>query len=68
MIKKWLSPHTLKWWQVGILKVTMLALGILVGSYWSELFEGWTVALMSIFIVGSLYLVYIWHKGLEETI
>ncbi len=62
MIKKWFSPHTLKWWQVGIFKTTMLALGILVGAYWSEFFEGWTVALLTVIIVGSLYLVYIWSK------
>ena len=62
MIKKAFSPHTLKWWQVGIFKISMFAFGVLVGAYWHEFFAGWTMALLVIFIVGWIYLATIWFK------
>ncbi len=33
--------YTFHWWQFSLLKLCILALGILVGSYWHEYFHGW---------------------------
>ena len=35
------KTFTLTWWQAGIFKVGMLALGIVIGAYWQEIFGGY---------------------------
>jgi len=32
------KTYTVTWWQVGLLKVSLIALGILIGSTWHEFF------------------------------
>ena len=36
------KTYTVTWWQVGLLKVSLIALGILIGSTWYEFFGRWT--------------------------
>lgn len=38
------KTFTLKWWQAGVFKVGMLALGISIGAYWHDVFGGYTRA------------------------
>jgi hypothetical protein len=33
-----LKTFTLKWWQTGLFKFGMLALGIAIGAYWRDFF------------------------------
>ena len=40
-------------WKFGVLKTAMIAFGILVGSYFHEFWQSWTVALWAVFIAGS---------------
>lgn len=28
--------HTYSWWQIGILKLALLSIGVVIGSYWQE--------------------------------
>jgi len=35
-----LKSITLTWWQVGIFKVAAISLGISIGAYWADFFEG----------------------------
>jgi hypothetical protein len=42
------KPRTFVWWQVSIIKVCLLSLGIAVGAYWHVAllpFAGWLLAL-----------------------
>ena len=50
-----LKALSLKWWQTGILKIGLLALGIAVGAYLHDIFGGYLVALA---IVAALSLAY----------
>jgi len=34
------QPITFTWWQVGLLKLSLVALGVVVGSTWPGLFVG----------------------------
>jgi len=49
--------HTLTWWQLGLLKLCMLAGGIAIGAGWPHLFAEWVTALWMIFAITALYLI-----------
>ena len=56
------KPFTLKWWQTGLFKWGILALGIVLGTIWHEFFNG-ILAVLIILAVASLgYIVYEWWK------
>ena len=44
---------TLKWWQAGLFKVGLLALGIAIGASWHEYFSSY-VFILTIVAVGCL--------------
>ncbi len=56
------KDFTLKWWQAGIFKVALLSLGIAIGSTWPELFRGWTILLLLVFLVSVAYVTCIWWR------
>ncbi len=56
------KDFTLKWWQAGIFKVALLSLGIAIGSTWPELFRGWTILLLLVFLVSVTYVTCIWWR------
>jgi hypothetical protein len=47
------KSFTLTWWQTGLFKIGMLALGILIGATWSSFFSAHVMALI---IVAALTL------------
>ena len=56
------KTFTLKWWQGGLFKWGVFALGIAAGTYWHDLFAGYLPALI-IFAGASLaYVTYVWAK------
>ena len=56
------KTFTLKWWQTGLFKWGMLALGIATGAYWHDLFGRYLLILVSITMVGLAYVTYVWWK------
>ncbi len=56
------KSFTLTWWQGSLLKLSMLALGLVLGATWPQLFIMWTVLLLVLFFVPALYLSYVWWK------
>ncbi|HSB78121.1 MAG TPA: hypothetical protein VLM91_05000 [Candidatus Methylomirabilis sp.] len=52
----------LTWWQAGLLKLSMVALGLAVGSTWPAVFVGWQGLLWILFVVPGFYLSYMWLK------
>lgn len=54
--------YTFTWWQIGILKLCLIAFGVAVGATWPGAFIGWVVALWLIFAVTAVYLYYIGIK------
>lgn len=51
------KDHTFTWWQVGLIKICLLFIGIGIGSYWAEAFYPIALLLIVIGIVIGVYLV-----------
>lgn len=56
------KSFTLKWWQAGVYKLGMLALGIAIGTYWHALFGGYLLILAIVAAASLAYISYIWWK------
>ncbi len=54
----------LTWWQGSLFKLSMVCLGLAVGSTWPEAFAGWHPVLWVLFVVPGFYLSYVWLKQL----
>jgi hypothetical protein len=54
------KTFTLKWWQAGIFKAGLWALGIAVGAYWHSFFSIFLPELTAIGAVCLAYVIYIW--------
>ncbi len=53
---------TLKWWQAGLYELAILSLGIIVGTYWPEVFSNWLPLLWLALIVPGSYIIFIWIR------
>ena len=58
------NPITFTWWQVSILKLSLLSLGVVVGATWPGVFGGWREVLVVLFVVPAFYLTYVWFRQL----
>jgi hypothetical protein len=58
------KSFTFAWWQLGLLKLSLLSLGIVVGATWSGVFMGWRDLLVVLFVAPAFYLSYVWLKQL----
>jgi hypothetical protein len=50
------KSFTMKWWQGTLFKWSMVALGILVGSTWPDIFHASRTVLLLIFVLPALYI------------
>ncbi len=66
MRRQWavLKPITFTWWQTGLLKLSLLSLGAIIGATWPAVFAGWRVLLLVLFVVPAFYLTYVWFRQL----
>jgi hypothetical protein len=58
------KSYTFAWWQLGLLKISVLALGLAVGSTWPDLFAGWRELLVVLFVAPAFYVSYVWIEQL----
>lgn len=56
------KDFTFAWWQLSLLKLSMVALGLAIGSTWPEVFVRWRDVLLVLFVVPAFYLTYVWLK------
>jgi hypothetical protein len=56
------KTFTLRWWQAGVFKWGMLALGIAIGAYWHNFFSGYLLILMAVAVVCLAYVTCVWWK------
>jgi hypothetical protein len=56
------KSFTLKWWQGGLFKLSMISLGIILGVYFQTFFLKWIVIVTIIFIVPAIYLFRLWWR------
>ena len=53
------KSYTYKWWQMGIFKLALLAIGVIFGSFFPEFFQTYLTLFISIAVVASIYVIYI---------
>ena len=53
------EPITLKWWQVGILKLSMVSIGVAAGATWSEQLQRFVPAAWMVFGISAAYMSYV---------
>ena len=56
------KSFTLTWWETGLFKWSLLALGIVIGATWPELFNPWRTVLLVLFLLPTIYISWIWWK------
>jgi hypothetical protein len=56
------KTFSLKWWQAGVFKLSLLSLGLMIGSAWPGLFVAWRVALALLFVASTAYITRLWWK------
>lgn len=56
------KTFTLKWWEGALFKWGMLALGVAVGAYWHNIFDGILPVLIAMAVFTLSYITYIWWK------
>jgi hypothetical protein len=56
------KTFTLKWWQAGMFKVGLLAVGVMIGTYFHEIFAGYLLPILVIAVVSLAYVTYVWWK------
>lgn len=50
------------WWQIGLLKLSVLSLGIAIGARWPEVFLPYLTHLIVITVLLGIYLLFVWFK------
>ena len=56
------KTFTLNWWQTGLFKMGMLALGIAIGAYWHNFFGGYLFIPLFVAVVSLAYVTCVWWK------
>jgi len=56
------KPFTMKWWQSGLFKISVVSLGIIIGSTWPQIFKARRPFLLLTYILPGLYLLSVWWK------
>jgi hypothetical protein len=56
------KTFTLNWWQTAFFKWGMLALGIVIGTYWHDLFSDHLLVLIIMAAASLAYVTYVWAK------
>ena len=53
------KSYTFTWWQMGILKLALLAAGATIGAYWHDFFGSNLITLIVVWVVAGIYTLYI---------
>jgi hypothetical protein len=56
------KTFTLEWWQAGLFKWGVLALGIAIGATWHDFFGGYLPVLIILAAISLTYVTYAWWK------
>jgi len=60
------KSYTFTWWQIGILKLALLSIGIVIGAYWHDFFGANLTAFIIIAAVANIIIMFISLKQLKQ--
>lgn len=60
------KSYTFTWWQIGIFKLALLAIGAAIGSHWHDFFGAKLTALIIIAVIASVYIMFTCLKQLKQ--
>ena len=50
------------WWEMGLVKFSVICIGIAIGANWHDVFMKFTLTLIGLGLVAGLYSLYLWLK------
>jgi uncharacterized membrane protein YgaE (UPF0421/DUF939 family) len=56
------TSRSLAWWQVSVLKLAVLLIGIAIGANWPLFFAPYTLKLVLVGLVLGIYVAFVWFK------
>jgi len=56
---KLFKSYTFSWWQMGVFKLALVAIGAAIGAYWHEFFGAYLTALIVIAVIAGAYIMYV---------
>jgi hypothetical protein len=56
------KTYTVTWWQVLLLKVSLIAFGAGIGSTWHEFFGRWVAVVWAVFLITAACRAYFWWR------
>lgn len=56
------KTFTLKWWQGSIFKISMAAVGVILGVYFQDFFLRYIALVTAVAILGAIYITSVWLK------
>jgi putative Mn2+ efflux pump MntP len=61
--------RTVPWanWQFGVLKLAMLALGVMIGAYFADFFKPYLWLVGLIFLATTIWVTIMWVRAMRET-
>jgi putative Mn2+ efflux pump MntP len=54
-------------WQFGVLKIAMLALGILIGAYFADFFKPYLWLIGLVFLAMTTWVTIMWVRAMQKT-
>ncbi|HXK39961.1 MAG TPA: hypothetical protein VJ837_03965 [Candidatus Paceibacterota bacterium] len=48
--------YTYRWWQIGLFKLALLAIGIAIGAYWQEVLLPYLAVVLAVGVVLGAYI------------
>ena len=58
--------YTFTWWQMGLFKLCLLAIGVALGAYWSDVFTPYLTAIIVVAVLLTIYLITISLKHIQK--
>ena len=56
------KDRTMPWWETGLIKWSVLFIGIAIGAYWSNIFAPYVLILSTAGVVIGIFAAYFWSK------
>lgn len=60
LVQRLFRARTVSWWQIGLIKLSVLCLGIAMGAYWQSFFAAYLGWLVAIGLLLGVYMAAVW--------